>query len=50
MKYKKLLCKYNKYMFRKQFFDVLNMPFKINVNIILNGDFSNFYRQFINLL
>ena len=30
-------------------FDILNMLFKINVNIILNGDFSNFNRQF-NLL
>ena len=30
-------------------FDVLNMLFKINVNIILNGDFSNFNRQ-LNLL
>ena len=36
-------------MFPKQFFDVLNMLFTINVNIILNGDFSNFNRQF-NLL
>ena len=30
-------------------FDVLNMLFKLNVNIILNGDFSTFNRQF-NLL
>ena len=30
-------------------FDVLNMFFKINVNIILNCDFSNFNRQ-LNLL
>ena len=36
-------------MLRKQFFGILNMLFKINVNIILNGDSSNFNRQF-NLL